>query len=215
MTCTGFDLDMTLIDSRPGIKAVYDELAARTGTFIDSDLVVSRLGPPVEAELAHWFPADVVPEMADRYRALYPAIAVDRVTLLPGAREAIEAAAERGRTLLVTAKAQRNAELHVQHLHLPLDAVHGDVWRDGKAGVLREASATLYVGDHVHDMDAARLAAIPGVGVTTGPCSGAELAAAGAALVVDSLTELASRLADSDPALVAGPLTGDTEVTNQ
>lgn len=215
MTCTGFDLDMTLIDSRPGIKAVYDELAARTGTYIDSDLVVSRLGPPVEAELANWFPAEDVPAMADRYRALYPAIAVDRVTLLPGAREALEAAAERGRTLLITAKAQRNAVLHVQHLHLPVDAVHGDVWRGGKADVLRQESATLYVGDHVHDMEAAQLAGVPGVGVTTGPCSAAELTAAGAALVLGSLADLPARLADSDPALVAGTPTGDTEVTNQ
>lgn len=41
----GFDLDMTLIDSRPGIKAAYEALVAETGTPIDTDLVVSRLGP--------------------------------------------------------------------------------------------------------------------------------------------------------------------------
>ena len=34
------------------IKAVYDLLAAETGTPIDSDLVVTRLGPPVEQEIA-------------------------------------------------------------------------------------------------------------------------------------------------------------------
>jgi phosphoglycolate phosphatase len=31
----GFDLDMTLIDSRPGIKAAYDRLSAETGVYID------------------------------------------------------------------------------------------------------------------------------------------------------------------------------------
>ncbi|BFO22549.1 hypothetical protein SHKM778_89370 [Streptomyces sp. KM77-8] len=41
----GFDLDMTLIDSRPGIRACYLALAARTGAYIDADLAVSRLGP--------------------------------------------------------------------------------------------------------------------------------------------------------------------------
>lgn len=40
----GFDLDMTLIDSRPGIGAVWDLLAAETGVPIDTDLVVSLPG---------------------------------------------------------------------------------------------------------------------------------------------------------------------------
>ncbi|MGC5412543.1 HAD family hydrolase, partial [Streptomyces sp. DT225] len=73
----GFDLDMTLIDSRPGIKAVYDALVAETGTPIDTELVVSRLGPPLEDELAHWFPAADVPAVANRYRAMYPAYAIE------------------------------------------------------------------------------------------------------------------------------------------
>ena len=43
----GFDLDMTLVDTRPGIKRVWDELSVLTGVVIDSDLAVSRLGPPL------------------------------------------------------------------------------------------------------------------------------------------------------------------------
>ena len=31
----GFDLDMTLIDSRPGVIATFDALNARIGTAID------------------------------------------------------------------------------------------------------------------------------------------------------------------------------------
>ncbi|CAO0837165.1 hypothetical protein SMICM17S_05890 [Streptomyces microflavus] len=38
----GFDLDMTLIDSRPGIAAAYRALSAETGVRIDDALVVSR-----------------------------------------------------------------------------------------------------------------------------------------------------------------------------
>ena len=56
----GFDLDMTLIDSRPGIAAVWDALSAETGVAIDSAAAVSRLGPPLDEELALWFPADQV-----------------------------------------------------------------------------------------------------------------------------------------------------------
>src|SRR2546423_15398758 len=40
----GFDLDMTLIDSRPGIAATYDALAAETGRGIDSAAPATRLG---------------------------------------------------------------------------------------------------------------------------------------------------------------------------
>ena len=52
----GFDLDMTLIDTRPGIAAVWDALSAETGVPIDSAAAVSRLGPPLSEELALWFP---------------------------------------------------------------------------------------------------------------------------------------------------------------
>ena len=56
----GFDLDMTLIDSRPGIAVALDALSAETGVPIDSAAAVSRLGPPLDEELAYWFPAEQV-----------------------------------------------------------------------------------------------------------------------------------------------------------
>lgn len=193
----GFDLDMTLIDSRPGIKAVYDALVEETGTFIDTELVVSRLGPPVEWELAHWFPEDRVQEMSDRYRALYPSIAIDRVQAWPGAAAALAAVREAGgRTVLITAKVAANARLHVESLGLDLDDVRGGAWREGKADALREASATAYVGDHEHDMIAAVLADVPGIGVSTGPSTPEELRAAGAVVVIDSLEGFPAVLTD-------------------
>ena len=69
--CVGFDLDMTLVDSRPGIADVMTRLAAESGADIDVDAVVARLGPPLEQELANRFPADRIPAMAARYRELY------------------------------------------------------------------------------------------------------------------------------------------------
>ena len=33
----GFDLDLTLMDSRPGIAAAYRALTARTGVYVDAD----------------------------------------------------------------------------------------------------------------------------------------------------------------------------------
>ncbi len=187
MTTTGFDLDMTLIDSRPGIKAVYEQIVEESGVPIDTDLVVSRLGPPVEWELAQWMPEVDAPRWADRYREIYPTVALDLVTTLPGAHDAVDAARSRGRTVVVTAKHGPNALLHLDRLGIEVDEVFGRAWREGKADVLRAQSATTYVGDHVHDMDAARLSGAFGVGVTTGPCSAAALEDAGAGAVLDSL----------------------------
>ncbi|MGW7352128.1 HAD family hydrolase [Streptomyces phytohabitans] len=181
----GFDLDMTLIDTRPGIRAAYEALAAETGTRIDADLAVSRLGPPLERELAEWFPAERVPEMADRYRATYPALAVPPSPALPGALDALRAVREAGgRTVVVTAKYEPNARLHLDHVGLAPDAVVGSLWAEAKAGALREHGATVYVGDHTGDVRGARAAGAVSVAVPTGPCDAAELRAAGADVVL-------------------------------
>ena len=47
----GFDLDMTLIDSRPAILASFGEVARATGTAIDLDAVDRRLGIKLDDEL--------------------------------------------------------------------------------------------------------------------------------------------------------------------
>ncbi|MFF3430880.1 HAD family hydrolase [Streptomyces sp. NPDC002602] len=187
----GFDLDMTLIDSRPGIKAAYQALSAETGTFIDADQAVTRLGPPLDEELANWFPAAEIPAMADRYREIYPTHAIDPTPAMPGAREAIEAVqALGGRAIVVTAKHQPNAVLHLRHLGIEPDAVVGWLWAEAKAVALREYGAQVYVGDHVGDVRGARAAGAVSVTVPTGPCPEPELRAAGADVVLPDLTAL-------------------------
>lgn len=192
----GFDLDMTLIDSRPGTRAVYDALSRLTGVFIDSGLAVSRLGPPLEEELARWFPAADVPRMADRYRALYRDHAVEPTPAMAGAAEALDAVrAAGGRAIVVTAKYEVNARLHLDHLGIEPDTLVGGLWAENKAQALREHGASVYVGDHVGDVRGARLAGARSVAVATGPCSPAELAEAGADTVLDDLTQFPKWLA--------------------
>ncbi|MFI9565252.1 HAD family hydrolase [Streptomyces rishiriensis] len=193
----GFDLDMTLIDSRPGIRACWQELSARTGTYVDADLVVTRLGPPLEQEMAHWFPAREIPAMTDLYREIYPEFAVAGTLAMPGAHEAVDAVrAAGGRAIVVTAKWEPNARLHMEHLGMRPDAVIGDLWAAQKAQALREHGASVYVGDHVGDVRGARAAGAFSVGVATGPCSAAELTEAGADVVLDGLTRFAQWFAD-------------------
>ncbi|MGW5556005.1 HAD family hydrolase [Micromonospora sp. NPDC003944] len=191
----GFDLDMTLVDSRPGIAAAYRALTAKTGVPVDAELAVSRLGPPLRTEIAHWFPPEQVESAVLVYRELYPAYAITPTLLLPGARESIDAIRARGgRVLVVTSKIGRLARLHLDHLGLEVDELAGDLFAEQKATALREHGATHYVGDHVADMVAAATAGVPGIGVATGPCSSAELRAAGAAVVLDALTEFPAAL---------------------
>ncbi|WP_189928847.1 HAD family hydrolase [Streptomyces sulfonofaciens] len=186
----GFDLDMTLIDSRPGIRAVYLALSAATGVPIDADLAVSRLGPPLDEEMANWFPAERVAEVSDLYRAMYPDHAITRTLPMPGAREAIDAVhAAGGRAVVVTAKHEPNALLHIRHLGIEADVVVGDLWAEGKAEALRRHGASVYVGDHIGDVRGARAAQALSVAVATGPCDAAALRAAGADAVLADLME--------------------------
>jgi phosphoglycolate phosphatase-like HAD superfamily hydrolase len=186
----GFDLDMTLIDSRVGVRAAMVALVAETGAPIDADVVASRLGPPLEQELAEWVPADQIDPLADRYREIYAEIGIAGTHALPGAAASLDAVRRvSGRTLVVTAKFEANAWLCLEQTNLVVDDVVG--WRHGpqKGETLLEHGASVYVGDTPPDMDAARIAGAIGVAVPTGPFTGAQLRAAGADVVLDSLIE--------------------------
>jgi phosphoglycolate phosphatase len=191
----GFDLDMTLIDSRPGIAATFRALTGATGVYVDADEAVSRLGPPLRHEIAKWFPADEVDAAVDTYRALYPAYAIAPTLPLPGVAAALAAVRAHGRrVVVVTAKLGRLAALHLDHVGLAVDELAGDVFAEEKAAALTRFGAELYVGDHVADMAAARAAGVPGVAVATGPCTADELASAGAAMVLADLTRFPAAL---------------------
>lgn len=186
----GFDLDLTLLDTRPGIRATWVAFSAEVGVPVDADLVVSRLGPPLEHEIAQWFPAEHVTEMTARYRALYPTYAIGPTVPMPGARDAIDAVREAGgRTIVVSAKNGPHVELHLAHLGIEPHAVAGGLWAEGKAEALRAHGAGVYVGDHVGDVRGAVAADALSVAVATGPCPAEELRAAGADVVLADLTD--------------------------
>jgi len=202
----GFDLDLTLIDSRPGIAATYRALAARTGVFIDADAAVRRLGPPLELELGFWYPPERVTQMAALFRQIYPEHAVAGSPALPGAAEAFTAVRDRGgKVVVITGKYEPNARLHLDHLGLKAEAVVGWVWAETKTLAMREHGAVVYVGDHPADMAAARAVAaardgeaegdgdgdvaVAAVAVATGDHSATELREAGADVVLTDLTE--------------------------
>lgn len=193
----GFDMDMTLLDTRASVKRAWQEMSALTGIPVDIDRIISRIGIPLEQEAAHWVNQQQVAEVVDTYRRAYRETAVDMATPLPGVPEALAAVhAEGGTSMVVTAKNEAAARLHVEHSELDVDAVVGGLFGSDKGAALRAQHASVYVGDHVHDIAGARAAGATAVAVATGPCSAAELQEAGADVVLSDLTGFADWLAE-------------------
>jgi phosphoglycolate phosphatase len=193
MSPVGFDLDMTLIDSRPAIMASFAELARETATPIDPAAVDGRLGIKLEEEVTYWFPPDQQAAAVECYRRHYVRLAPQLTTLLPGAREALAAVRAAGeRAVIITAKHPVSVEPSLRAVGLAVDEVFTHVHGPEKAAVLTQIGAAVYVGDTPADMAAATRAGVVAVGVPTGSFGPAELTRAGAAVVLDSLLGFAA-----------------------
>ncbi len=189
----GFDLDMTLIDSRPAIMAAWQAVAAETGVRIDLAEVDARMGIKLEAEVAFWFPETAHASAAAAYRRHYVRLAPALTTLLPGAGEALAAVRRAGeRAVVITAKHAVSVQPSLAAAGLAPDEVFTHVHGPEKAAVLAVLAAAAYVGDTPADMAAARDGGAAAVGVTTGSFSAAELRAAGADVVLGSLQDFPS-----------------------
>ena len=195
----GFDLDMTLIDARPGVAAAIDLVGEEFGLPLDGARFAANLGPPLQDMFRDaGMPEDKIPALMDRYRALYPTVVIETTVAMPGAEAAMAAVRELGgRIVVVTGKFEPNARLHVQALGWDVDHLTGELWSSAKGAVLRDQGAAIYVGDHIGDVRGAQEAGAVSVAVTTGPCGAEELADAGADVVLDSLERFPAWLADN------------------
>jgi phosphoglycolate phosphatase len=186
----GFDLDLTLIDSQPAILAAWTEVARETGTRIDLDSVTRRMGIKLEDEVACWFPAGERDAAAATYRRHYVRLAPRLTTPLPGADEALAAVRQAGeRAIIITAKHPVSVGPSLIAAGLEPDDLYTHVYGPEKAAVLTRVGAAVYVGDAPADMGAATAAGAHAVGVATGSFGAADLLAAGAEVVLDSLLE--------------------------
>jgi phosphoglycolate phosphatase len=198
----GFDLDMTLIDSRPAIMAAWSAVARETGTNVDLDSVDRRLGIKLQDELENWFPAADLDQAARIYRRHYVQLAPSLTVALPGAREAIAAVRQAGQSVvIITAKHPVSVTPSLAAAGLEPDEVFSDVHGPEKAAVLKRIRAIAYVGDTPPDVMAATDAGAHAVGVATGSFTIQDLLDAGAAVVLESLREFPSWYASSSAAL--------------
>ena len=195
----GFDLDMTLIDARPGVAAAIDLVGGEFGVALDGSEFASHLGPPLQDMFRDaGMDEAIIPALMDRYRALYPTVVIATTVAMPGAEDAMAAVRSLGgRVVVVTGKYEPNARLHVEALGWHIDHLRGELWSAAKGTVLREQGASIYVGDHVGDVHGALEADAVPVAVTTGPCAEQELVDAGAEVVLTSLEQFPAWLADN------------------
>lgn len=200
----GFDLDLTLINSRPAIMAAWQAVAEELGVRIDLAEVDARMGIKLEDEVAYWFPVAGHAAAAESYRRHYVRLAVTHTSLLPGAAEALAAVRDAGeRAVVVTAKHPVSVQPSLAAVGLQPDEVVAHVHGPEKAAALVRLGAAVYVGDTPADMVAGRDGGAIPVGVPTGSFGPGELAAAGARVVLGSLTEF--------PAWYAGLRAGQSE----
>ena len=186
----GFDLDMTLIDSRAAIMASFAAVSDETGVAIDLAQTDARLGVKLEDELAYWFPPEEIEQAAGIYRRNYLELAPERTTVLPGAAQAIAAVRRSGnRVVVITAKHAISAEPSLRAAGLDADELFAFVHGAEKSVVLKKIAAAAYVGDTPADMGAATAAGVTAVGVPTGSFGARDLREAGADVVLNDLTE--------------------------
>ncbi|WP_245642746.1 HAD family hydrolase [Piscicoccus intestinalis] len=191
----GFDLGLTLVDTRARILtsavAAFDALGAR----VPAELIAPHLGVPLADKVAALSPGLDVDAFVTAYRELYHRDDAPAAPAMPGAVAALEAVRRHGdRVLVVTAKVEWMGRAAVTEAGLAphIDALHGDRFAAQKSAALREEGAWMYVGDHPGDVLAARGADALAVAVTTGAHDEQALRAAGADVVLRSLTEFAT-----------------------
>ena len=207
----GFDLDMTLIDSTDAIAATLDAAVAVSpggeGVRITAADVWPWVGVPLEDTVEALAPAADVPVVVREYRARYASLGVPMLSLMPGALEALDAVRTAGgRVLVVSAKAEAGVHESLARVGLSApgvapDVVVGGLFAAAKGEFLREQGASVYVGDHPGDVEAALVAGAVPVALTTGAHDGTALRSAGAEVVLGGLPEFPAWLSSFLPRL--------------
>ena len=186
----GFDLDMTLVDTRRGIVAALTALADETGAEIDAQAYTERLGPPIQGELSRFFSGEEFDSALARFRHHMAEFGVQQSHALPGAADAFDLVQRLGgKVMVVTAKHQPLAEATVASCGLHPDIVAGDLWAEQKATALLKHAAVGFIGDHPGDVIAAQTAGVWSIAIATGGYDREQLLGCGATVAFDTLPE--------------------------
>ena len=207
-----FDLDGTLIDSRPGIFAGVAHAMTRLKLPLPDPTGLDWvIGPPLEhvmRDLLAPHADDRMTQAVSYYRQYYASIGLYNARPYDGVHELLEHLKSRGRSLFIgTSKLTPFAEAILDHFGLSpyLAGIHGanpDGRSHDKADLFRHIlesrrlnpAETVVVGDRRFDVAGAIACGLDVVAVTYGYGSADELRSAGAQVFADSPAALLSIL---------------------
>lgn len=205
-----FDCDGTLVDTEAGIVRAMERAFATRGLTAPDPMRVRRVvGLSLLESMRELYPeADTAlhEDLVRGYREAYAELRSARdfeQQLFPGTLEVLQALRERDVLLgIATGKSRRGLrntlDLHgIRGIFATLQTADDAPSKPHPGMVLRameetgsEPSQTIFVGDTVFDMHAARNARATGIGVSWGYHPAEELRGAGAALVIQDYGEL-------------------------
>jgi phosphoglycolate phosphatase len=192
-----FDLDGTLVDSRPGIVAALNATLRELGEpAVPEAELVPRIGPPIHDTWSELLqrPVDDIEDVVVAYRRRYATLMLDGTSVYPGVVRLLEQLSAEGHLMAVaTSKAQPMAVALLEHLGLDgfFAAVRGPVppsteekpatvGRALEALGLSTGEGAVLVGDRHHDVTGAHAHGLAVIGAGWGYGSLEELGAAGA-----------------------------------
>jgi len=182
-----FDLDMTLVDSRPVSQRALERLVCEHGAQLDIDTLMTAYGLP----LARWLPASIDGALFRTLQSQDIALAM----AMPGAGAALAAVRQAGaRVVVVTSAPLAIAFGMLRAAGLRVDGLHPDAWGAQKVEPLRAEKCWAFVGDHPDDMLAGRRAGAIAIGVNSDTSR-----PVGAQVELEDLTAFPSWLANRTP----------------
>ncbi len=202
-----FDLDGTILDSKPGIfRSLTYALDSLSLPIPPETELMGFLGPPLPMGFEHVcrVPRESVSEAVRLYREYYNGGGKFEAAIYDGVKEVLTSLRERGiRTCITTSKPQVFARQILEHFGISslFDGIYGselDGSRSHKAEVMRfcmeqqgiEPAQAILVGDRYFDVDGAKTFSMPCVGVLYGYGTLEELQTAGAAYLASDTTAL-------------------------
>lgn len=200
------DLDGTLVEHLPAIHRAYGHTLPQLGLPAPSYEQVKRaIGGGLPHAMRKFVPEERLEEALAIYRPYWERTMLDGVELMPGARELLEALAERAVPAAVfTNKHGPSARRVCEHLGVAslLRGIFGagdTAWLKPEpefaAHVVEtlgaSAADSVLIGDSPFDVAAAQAGGLAFAGVTTGTHTGDELRAAGATELYGDMHELA------------------------
>lgn len=203
-----FDLDGTLIDSRPGILASMRHALTLLGREIPTDEALSKfIGPPTHDAFRALLGSDD-PELNAHtigvYRERYAKLGLFESSVFPGISEGLPQLLQAGhRAFVVTSKPRVYANTIIDHFALRryFSRVYGSELSGelshkaeliahvlASEGISRDSA--WMIGDRLHDVLGAKRNGVRSAGILWGYGSRAELSEAGADTLFETMPEL-------------------------